>query len=163
VRIQTRLLMRRQAPLTTASSYPALRTASLCAFGAPASTLATKRVPTCHLQVNGAHPPGRASLTQTPTAPHMRFAARPRPSYTAPAPTTRIGPPVSCPAPSAARCDTSRDWLANRSLVSLHGVHAGRDEDGCGDVARVPATLTGLRADEVDAGLECLRDLWKKA
>jgi hypothetical protein len=34
-------------------------------------------------------------LTHTPVAPHMRFAASPRESYTAPAPTTCTGLPVS--------------------------------------------------------------------
>ena len=64
--------------VVTASSYPADKTISLCVLGALASTHATKRVP-----------------THTPCAPHMRFAASPRPSYTAPAPTTYTGPPVS--------------------------------------------------------------------
>lgn len=83
------------------SSYPALRTRSLCALGAPASTLATNRVP-----------------THTPEAPYLRLkrvctfkslnymisqsevtyeraAARPRPSAIPPAATTRMGSPVS--------------------------------------------------------------------
>ncbi len=59
------------------SSYPALRTRSLWTFGAPASTLATNRVP-----------------THTPAAPYDSAAASPRPSAIPPAATTKTGWPV---------------------------------------------------------------------
>lgn len=43
--------------------------------------------------------------------------------------------------------------------MSLHSVDTGGDEDGCRDVACVSSSLTGLRADEVDTGLESLGDM----
>mmetsp|Transcript_91318 Transcript_91318/g.221741 ORF Transcript_91318/g.221741 Transcript_91318/m.221741 type:complete len:228 (-) Transcript_91318:381-1064(-) len=60
------------------SWYPAATVPFLWRGGAPASSEATKRVP-----------------TQTAPAPMLSDIARPRPSKTPPAATTRMGPPVS--------------------------------------------------------------------
>jgi hypothetical protein len=84
----------------------------------------------------------RRGYAQTASAPHMRFAASPRPSYTAPAPIT---------------------YMVRGNLWPLTAsTHAGRRmSDARRDVARVLAALAGLHADEVHAGLEGLGDvLW---
>ena len=44
-------------------------------------------------------------------------------------------------------------------LVALAGRHDGRDQHRGGHVARVAAALAGLRADEVDADVERLREV----
>ncbi len=44
--------------------------------------------------------------------------------------------------------------------MSLDGIDAGVDEDGCGDVAGVATSFAGLGADEVDAGGEGFGDVF---
>jgi hypothetical protein len=43
--------------------------------------------------------------------------------------------------------------------VTLHSVHAGRNEDRRRDIAGMTTTLSCLRADEVNAGGQCLSNL----
>lgn len=80
--------------MRTVSSYPADKSISLCFVGAPASSLATKRVPT-HTPdapyLSGVQRKNNAILEMT----NDRDAARPRPSAIPPAATTMTGCPVS--------------------------------------------------------------------
>ena len=51
-------------------------------------------------------------------------------------------------------------WLASeRGGAALDRVDDGGDEDGRGDIARVAASFACLRADEVNANIECLFDV----
>ena len=68
------------------------------------------------------------------------LAARPRPSYKAPVPTTNMGLP------------------SKREFVSSGFVHDGGDKGWSGHTASVSTSFTGLNADEADLNLENLGD-----
>lgn len=118
-------------------------------MGAPASTQATKRVPT----------PSRKRCDQTTRS---RFGAKIAPARKGL--TNSLSTPCEVGSEATAVVDSAgADDVDGLSVelgeLALADVDAGGDEDARGDVAGVSSTLAGLGADDVAAGVDGLLDV----